>query len=106
MAMLDLILKKAIQGKLKFMGIDWAKVESVNFLKEDHRVDVVLDLDGESDPVKAAVNYRVEGEDLVVEKVETSKRWMTEAATLMVERRGGKVEIPAAVRGMVFKAIS
>ena len=88
------------------MGIDWAKVESVSLLKEHRRVDVVLELDGETAHVTAAVNYRVEGEELLVEKVETNKRWMTEAATLIVLRKGGKVELPAAVRGMVFKAIT
>lgn len=104
--MLDTILKKAIQGKLKFMGIDWATVDSVTFSKADHRVDLTLGLDGEDVPVTAIVNYRVDGQDLMVEKVETSRRWMTEAAQLMVDRKGGKIELPSAVRGIVIKAIS
>lgn len=104
--MLEIILKKAIQGKLKFMGIEWAKVDAVAFSKKDRRVDLTLDLDGEELPVTAILNYRVEGEEVHVESVETSKRWMTEAALMMVERKGGKIEIPAAVRGLVIKAIS
>ena len=106
MAILDAILKKAIQGKLKFLGIDWAKVESVHFVKADCCVNVTLDLDGEELPVTAVLNYRVVGEELMVERIETSKRWMTEPARLMVARKGGKVELPEAVRGMVLKAIS
>ena len=103
--MLDLILKKTIQGKLKFMGIDWAKVESVNLSKADHQVDVTLGLDGEDVPVTAKLNYRVDGEELLVESVETSRRWMTEAAKMMVERKGGKIDLPDSVRGMVLNAI-
>ena len=106
MAILDAIIKKVIQGKLKFMGIDWAKVESVTFSKEDHLVHVTMDLDGEDAPVTAMVNYRVDGEDLVVESVETNKRWMTETALIVLQRNGGKVELPPAVRGMVLKAIT
>ena len=104
--MLDIILKKAIQGKLKFMGIDWAKVDAVAFSKEDRRVDLTLDLDGEELPVTAMVNYRVEDEELHVESVETSRRWMTEAVLMVVEQKGGKIELPDAVRGLVLKAIS
>lgn len=106
MAILDSILKKVIQGKLKFMGIDWAKVEAVTFSKEDRLVHVTLALDGEESPITAMVNYRVEDGELHVESIETSKRWMTEAALLVVERKGGRIELPAAVRGMVLKAIS
>jgi len=106
MAILDAILKKVIQGKLKFMGIDWAKVEAVTFSKEDHLVHVTMALEGEDQPVTAMVNYRVEDEELHVESIETSRRWMTEAALLVLEKRGGRVELPAAVRGMVLKAIT
>ena len=106
MAILDAILKKAIQGKLKFMGIDWAKVDSVRFVKADRRVDLTLDLEGEESPVDAALIYRVEGEELMVESVETSRRWMTEAALMMVEKKGGKIDLPPSVRGMVLKAIT
>ena len=104
--MLNAILKKVIQGKLKFMGIDWAKVETVTFSKADHQVHVTMVLDGEEAPVTAMVNYRVEDEELHVASIETNKRWMTEAALIVLEKRGGRIELPPAVRGMVLKAIS
>lgn len=106
MAILDAIVKKAIQGKLKFMEIDWATVDSVTFSKEDHLVHVTMALDGEESPVNVMVNYAVEDDELHVASVETSKRWMTEALLLVLERKGGKVELPEAVRGMVLSAIS
>jgi hypothetical protein len=106
MAILDAILKKAIQAKLKFMGIDWATIDSVRFVKDDRRVDLTVGLEGEETPVDAALIYRVEGEELLVESVETNRRWMTEAALMMVERKGGKIDLPESVRGMVLKAIS
>jgi hypothetical protein len=31
---------------------------------------------------------------------------MTEAALLVVEKKGGRIELPDAVKGMVLKAIS
>lgn len=106
MAILDAIIKKTIQAKLKFMGIDWAKVESVTFSKEDRLVHVSMSLDGEESPVTAMVNYRVEDGELHVASVETNRRWMTEAALLVLQKRGGRIELPAAVGGMVMKAIS
>jgi len=106
MAILDAILKKAIQGKLHFLGIDWATVDTVTFSKPDRLVHMMLVLDGEELPVSAKVNYRVDGEELHIDSVETNKRWMTEVVLMVVERKGSKVELPEAVRGMLLKAIS
>ena len=106
MAILDAILKKTLQGKLSSLGFDWATVDAVNFSREDRLVHMTLVLDGEELPVTAAVNYRVDGEELLVESVETNKRWMTEVVLMMVERKGGKIELPEGVRGIVLKAIS
>ena len=106
MAILDAILKKAIQGKLNFMGIEWATVDSVTFSKPDRLVHMTLVLDGEESPVTATVNYRVDGEELHVESIETSRRWMTEVVLMVVEKKGSKIELPVAVSGMLLKAIS
>ena len=95
-----------IQGKLKFMGIDWAAIDSVRFVKDDRRVDVTVGLEGEEFPVTAVLNYRIEGELLLVESVETSRHWMTEAAKLAVAKKGGRIDLPESVRGVVLKAIS
>jgi hypothetical protein len=102
---LNPVIQKALDAKLSQLGIDWLKVESLVICSADKSVFATVVLDGEPDSVELTALYKLEGDQFVVESVETSKIWMSKALQLALDTKGGSFTVPSGMAGMVVRML-
>jgi hypothetical protein len=103
--MIDSVIRKALEGRIAASGLSWVKVRQFELRSAAKTVVLDLDLEGEQLPVRVTAKYRLEGESLVIESAETSKKWLTEIAAIALAKHGGKVPLPAGIAGSVARMI-
>lgn len=103
--MIDAVIRKALEARIAAQGLDWLKVRHFELHSTGKCIVLELDLDGETAPVRATARYRLEGSDLIIESVETSKKWLTEIAHLALAKHGGKIELPGGLVGTMARAL-
>jgi hypothetical protein len=103
--MIDAVIRKALEGRIAAFGLDWVKLRHFELRSAAKMLLIDLDLDGEEAPVRVTARYRVDGDSLVIEAVETSKRWMTEVAAVALAKHGGRVPLPGGIAGSVARMI-
>lgn len=101
--MIDSVIRKAIEARITAFGLDWLKVRQFELRSASKLVILDLDLDGEDQPVRITANYRVDGDSLVIESAETSKKWLTEIAAIALAKQGGRIPLPAGLAGSVAR---
>jgi hypothetical protein len=99
---MDLIMK-AIEAKLASAGMDWLKLQSLQLRPKEKRLTAELLLEGESAPVAVELTYAVEGDFLKVVSLQTSKKWLTEVASLALAKTAGQIELPSGLKGRLVK---
>ena len=103
--MIDTMIRKALEARIAAQGLDWIKVRHLELRSADKCLVLEIDLDGEPAPVRATARYRLADSDLVIESVETSKKWLTEVARLALARHGGTIELPGGLVGTMARAL-
>jgi hypothetical protein len=101
---MDMILK-ALESRLQTNGMGWIKLASLNFSAKQKTLQAEVLLEGEEHPVTLQAKYRVEETSVVIEQVEVSKKWLTEAINLALLKHGGRLELPAGVKGKLIKMV-
>ncbi|MBP7951196.1 MAG: hypothetical protein KA004_16210 [Verrucomicrobiales bacterium] len=99
------ILLKAIESKLQSAGLNWIKLQSFSLSAKEKTLAASVQLDGEPDPVEITAHYKLDAHDLVVTRVETSKKWMTEVAALALIKTGGKIKLPTGIKGKLVRLL-
>lgn len=103
--MIDTVIRKALEARIAAQGLDWVTLRHFELRSAEKCVALELDLDGEPAPVRVTARYRVEGPGLIIESVETSKKWLTEIAHLALAKHGGKIELPGGLVGTMARAV-
>jgi hypothetical protein len=103
--MIDSVIRKAIETRIAASGLAWLKVRQFELRSAAKTIVVELDLEGEPLPVHVTAKYRLDGESVVIESAETSKRWLTEIAAIALAKHGGKVPLPAGIAGSLARMI-
>lgn len=102
---MDAVIRKAIEAKLASMGIDWLKLQSLHLDRATKTLDAEVVLEGESEPVRLSVHYSLDGGDIVVGSVQTSKPWMSRLASLGLEKQGGRFPLPGGIQGTMIRGM-
>lgn len=103
--MIDSVLRKAIETRISQAGLDWLKLRSFELRSTQKTVALQVDLAGEDRPVELAARYRVEDGAVVVESVEASRPWMTEALSLALIKHGGRIALPGGLVGKMVRSL-
>jgi hypothetical protein len=103
--MIDTVIRKAIETRIAAHGLSWVKLRHFELRSIEKHLVLDLDLEGEPAPVRITARYRVDPDGLVVESVDTSKKWLTEVAHLALTKHGGKIELPGGLVGTMARAI-
>jgi hypothetical protein len=102
-SMIDAFLRKAIEGRIASAGLDWVKVLHAELRADQKTFTIALQLDGEEVPVSLSAHYRVEDNDVVVESVAASKKWVTEAISYGLLKHGGRFPLPGGIVGRLAR---
>jgi hypothetical protein len=97
------MITKAIEAKIQASGLNWLRLQDLRFSPKTKSITAELLLDGEERPLEVKANYRLDGEAVVIESVETSKKWITEALQLALLKHGGRVPLPTGMKGKLIK---
>lgn len=103
--MIDTVIRKALEARIASHGLGWLKLRHFELRSAEKKLLLDLDLEGEAAPVRVTARYRVEADGLVVEAVETSKKWLTEIAHLGLAKHGGRFPLPTGMIGSLARAI-
>ncbi len=103
----NLVLAKALQARLEASGLDWVKLETLEFSRSERRVKVTVMLEGETQPITVSLLYSVDAAFtfLMVQEVQASRRWVTEAVRLFLANSGNRLPLPGGIKGVALKVI-
>lgn len=96
---------KALQTRLDDKGIDWARMECVEFVKEERRLKAVVELEGEDELVEVGATYAIEGDSVSITGVEASRPWIAGALTMVMEAKGASIPLPGGMQGTMIKMV-
>ena len=100
------LILKAIQAKVEASGLDWLKVKEFRLDAGERRVTATLELAGEADPVMLSARYRINDDNTAeITEVHASRRWMTEALRLALEKTGASFPLPDGWKGKLIRAL-
>jgi hypothetical protein len=100
------LITKALQAKLASSGLDWIKLDSLHLDSKAHTITVEFTLEGESEPVKAEVRYSLGSENVIVIRgITTSRKWLTEAAKLVLAKTGDRFDLPGGLKGKMIRVL-
>lgn len=97
------IIAKAIEAKLHSAGLNWIKLQSFHLSTKEKTITAELILEGEPLPVSVQAIYAITGDLIRIVAIETSKKWLTEAATLGLLRTEGTFPLPGGLVGKLLK---
>jgi hypothetical protein len=103
--MIDTVIRKALEARIAAFGLDWVKLRHFELRSATKSLVIDLDLAGEDAPLRVTARYRVEGDSLVVEAAETSKKWLTEVAAIALAKHGGRIALPGGIAGSVARML-
>jgi hypothetical protein len=103
--MIDSVIRKALESRIAAHGLNWLKLRHFELRSTEKKILLELDLDGELTPLNVHASYRMETDSLVIESIETSKKWMTEVAHLALAKHGGHIPLPGGLVGTMARAI-
>lgn len=99
------VLVKFLEAKLHSAGLSWIKLQSFQLRPKDKTVSVELLLEDEPAAIAVTATYLVEGDNLRITSLNTSKKWMTELASLALVKTGGTLPLPGGIQGKIIKFI-
>ena len=100
------LLLKALQTKLASSGLDWIKLESLQFCSRDRKLVAEISLAGEELPLHVQLHYSLSADHfLTVEEVETSRKWITEALRLGLVKSGNRFPLPGGIKGKLLRVL-
>ena len=103
--MIDAVIRKALEARIAAHGLTWLKLRHFELRSAQKKLLLHLDLEGEEKPVHLTARYRVEGDTLILESVDTSKKWITELASVALAKHGGRIALPAGLVGSLARVI-
>ncbi len=99
---MDLIIK-AIEAKLQSAGLNWIKLQSLQLRIKDRSLTAEVLLDGEPLPLAVEARYEIVGDKIKIASLNTSKKWLTEAANLALLKTDGAFPLPGGIGGKLLK---
>lgn len=103
--MTEQMIFKALQTRLDDQGITWARMESVEFVKEERRLKAVIDLEGEDEMVEVGATYEIADDAVKIGGVEASRPWIAGALTMVLEAKGASIPLPGGMQGTMIKMV-
>jgi hypothetical protein len=103
--MIDGMFRKAIEHRIASAGLDWIKVLHFELGAEHKTMTLALHLDGEDVPVSLIARYRLEDNELVIESIAASKKWITEAISYALLKHGGRFPLPGGFPGRLARMV-
>jgi hypothetical protein len=99
-------ITKALQARLASSGLDWIKLDSLHLDSKANTISVEFTLEGETQPMNAEVRYSLGAENVIVIRgISTSRKWMTEAAELVLAKIGDRFDLPGGLKGKMIRAL-
>lgn len=99
------MLRRAIEARLEAEGIWWVRIRELRLDETDRRLHAKVELEGEAFPIEVSAGYRFSEEFVHLEKIETSKSWMTHAAAIGLARHGGRFPLPGGIMGRLLRSL-
>ena len=99
---MDLLLK-AIEAKLQSAGLNWIKLQSLQLRIKEKTVVAEVLLDGEPLALAVEATYEIVGDKIRIASLNTSKKWLTEAANLALLKTEGAFPLPGGIVGKLIK---
>ena len=99
---MDLLLK-AIEAKLQSAGLNWIKLQSLQLRIKEKTVVAEVLLDGEPLALAVEATYEIVGDKIRIASLNTSKKWLTEAANLALLKTEGAFSLPGGIVGKLIK---
>ena len=99
---MDLLLK-AIEAKLQSAGLNWIKLQSLQLRIKEKTVVAEVLLDGEPLALAVEATYEIVGDKIRIASLNTSKKWLTEAANLALLKSEGAFPLPGGIVGKLIK---
>ncbi len=103
--MIDSVIRKALETRIAAHGLGWLKLRHFELRSAEKKIMLEIDLEGESTPVNVYATYRLDVDTVVIESIDTSKKWMTEVAHLALAKHGGHIALPGGLIGTMARAI-
>ena len=97
------LLLKAIEAKLQSAGLNWIKLQSLQLRIKEKTVVAEVLLDGEPLALAVEATYEIVGDKIRIASLNTSKKWLTEAANLALLKTEGAFPLPGGIVGKLIK---
>lgn len=98
------LLLKLIQAKLDSSGFDWIQLHSLQLIPSQKTLTAEIKLAGEEQFLRVDAVYRVTPDDQIhIESLTTSRRWLTEVAELALAKTGRSFPLPEGVKGKLIR---
>jgi len=103
--MIDSVIRKAIEARIASSGLKWIKLRQLELRPSEKTLSLDLELEGEESPLRLFARYRVEGDAVLIESLETSKKWLTELASVALAKQGGRFPLPGGFAGAMARMV-
>jgi len=97
------LIRKAVDARISSLGLDWVKLESFHIRSKDKTISADVLLEGETESIHIEATYEVIGSRISVLTVDSSRKWVAEAARLGLAKAGGSFELPSGITGILVR---
>lgn len=97
------LIRKAVDARISSLGLDWVKLESFQIRSKDKTISADVLLDGETESIHIEATYEVIGNRISILTVDSSRKWVAEAARLGLAKAGASFELPSGISRILVR---